>query len=158
MLDLAQLVEDRVRECYWNHDWNCAVTTLRVLSEVYDVPLNQQILDAAVGMHGAGGYRAQCGLVEGALMFVGVTGRAQGLADGAIVERCYSLAQAFQTLFGSLLCRELRPGGFSPDDPPHLCEDLTRRAILFNIRFLGRSAREAPTVMTAPAVPNLTES
>jgi hypothetical protein len=108
-----------------------------VLSEVYDVALGDQVLAAAVGMHGAGGYRAQCGLVEGALMFIGVIGQEQGLAEDAIVQACYDYGERFETRFGSLVCRDLRPEGFGPDNPPHLCEPLTRDAISFDIQFVS---------------------
>lgn len=126
-----------MHEYYWERDWNCAVTTLRILSEVFEVPLDQQVLEAALGMHGAGGYRAQCGLVEGALMFIGVGGKAQGFDDARVARDCYDFAEQFETQFGSLLCRDLRPGGFSPDDPPHLCEELTREALLFDVSFIS---------------------
>jgi hypothetical protein len=136
-VDTHQVVRRRVRNAYWRHNWNCAVTTLRILSEVFDISLDQQVLDGALGMHGAGGYRAQCGLVEGALVTIGILGKARGYDDDAVVEACYRFAKAFEHRFGSLLCRELRPEGFSPDNPPHLCEDLTRRAILFDVQVIG---------------------
>jgi hypothetical protein len=136
-LDTRQVVRLRVHEGYWGHDWNCVVTTLRILSEVFDISLHRQVLDGALGMHGAGGYRAQCGLVEGALLAIGILGKARGLDDDAVVEACYRFAEAFEDRFGSLLCQELRPEGFSPDNPPHLCEELTRRAILFDIQVIG---------------------
>jgi len=41
----------------------------RINKRVHQCP---QLLDAAVGMHGAGKYGAQCGLVEGSLMFIGL--------------------------------------------------------------------------------------
>lgn len=136
-----RLVHDRVQDAYWNQDWNCAETTLRVLSEVFGVDLDPQVLAAAVGMHGAGGYRAQCGLVEGALMFTGLLGKERGIPQDAIVEACRDFAEAFEERFGSLLCRDLRPEGFSPDNPPHLCEELTRQALLFDMPFLTDWAR-----------------
>jgi hypothetical protein len=136
-LDIHELVRERVHECYWTHDWNCAVTTLRILAEIFEVRLDRQVLDAGVGMHGAGGFRAQCGLVEGALMFIGVAGKAHALDDGAVAEVCYNFAQQFEGQFRSLLCRDLRPGGFSPDDPPHPCEELTREAHLFDVSFVS---------------------
>ncbi|MGD9028315.1 MAG: C-GCAxxG-C-C family protein [Anaerolineae bacterium] len=134
---MEPLVHSRVHEYYWAYDWNCAVTTLRVLAEVFGVTLSDQLLDAALGMHGAGGHRAQCGLVEGALMFPGVLGKASGVADDAIVQACYEYAECFELRFGSLLCRELRPEGFNPRNPPHLCEELTRDAILFDTSFIA---------------------
>jgi hypothetical protein len=136
-MELRELVRDRVHDYYWDHDWNCAVTTLRILSEVFEVPLNRQVLAAAVGMHGAGGYRAQCGLVEGALMFIGVAGQAWHLTDETVVKACYDFAERFEKRFGSLECRQLRPEGFEPENPPHLCEELTRNAILLDVRFVA---------------------
>ena len=133
-------IAQRVHTYYWDHDWNCAVTTLRVLSEHFDLPLCEHVLDAALGLHGAGGYRAQCGLVEGALMFIGLIGKRENQPDEQIVQTCYDYAQAFEARFGSLLCRELRPEGFSPDNPHHLCEPLTGQAIVFDIQFIDALA------------------
>ena len=65
----------RVHELYWKKDCNCAKTMLLCLCEHFCIPLQEQTLHAATGMHGAGRFRAQCGLVEGALMFIGIAGR-----------------------------------------------------------------------------------
>ncbi|MGD2104073.1 MAG: C-GCAxxG-C-C family protein [Anaerolineae bacterium] len=136
-MDIQSLVRERVHDSYWTHDWNCAVTTLRILAEVFSVDLDHQVLDAAVGMHGAGGYRAQCGLVEGALMFIGIISAALGASDDTIAQTCYNYALEFEDRFSSLVCRQLRPEGFRPDNPPHLCEDLTREAVLFDIEYMS---------------------
>jgi hypothetical protein len=135
-------VQEHVHEAYWERDANCATTTLEVLAHEFDLRLGQQVFEAALGMHGAGGYRAQCGLVEGALMFLGLIGRARGIGDDAIVGACYHFAEQFEARFGSLSCRVLRPQGFSPDNPPHLCEGLTCEAILFDIAFVSAWLRE----------------
>ena len=131
----AALIRRRVHELYWRYDANCATTTLDILSGLHGIELQTQVMQAAVGMHGAGGHRDQCGLVEGGLMLLGILGAARGLDREAIVEICCEYAEAFVGGFGSLLCRELRPEGFSPDNPPHLCEDLTVRAIGFTHDF-----------------------
>jgi len=143
-VDLEGLVRDRVHVYYWEHDWNCATTTLRVLAELFELALEPQLLDAALGMHGAGGYRAQCGLVEGALMFIGVIGKAHGRSDQAVEAASYDFAERFEARFGALSCRELRPGGFTLDDPPHLCEALTRKAVRFDVEFLRGWLRGGP--------------
>ena len=155
-MERSELVQQRVHTGYWDHDWNCAVTTLLTLSEAFCLSVQEQVLDAALGMHGAGGYRAQCGLVEGGLMFIGILGKAQDLADEVVVQSCFEYAEAFEDRFGSLLCRELRPQGFKPDNPPHLCEDLTRKAILFTwdylAEFVGRKeAAQGPDEPAHPA-------
>lgn len=137
-MENTAFVEQRVREYYWIEELSCTTATLRILSEIYDVELSQQVLDSVLGMHGAGKYGAQCGLVEGALLFIGIFGRARRILDGRIVAACHQFAQAFEERFGSLSCRELRPQGFSPELPPHLCADLTCRSVGFAADFVQK--------------------
>ncbi|MDY7079473.1 MAG: C-GCAxxG-C-C family protein [Chloroflexota bacterium] len=132
-----KFVKDRVHEYYWKDDINCATTTLKVLSEAFAIELNEQVMDSAIGMHGAGEFGAQCGLVEGTLMFLGIAGRAKGTLDENVVKSCQNFARQFEMRFGSLQCRVLRPQGFKPDNPPHLCEEITREGIVFSIEFVS---------------------
>lgn len=136
--DVPAPIKERVHELYWKHDVNCARTVLHCLGELFDLTIERQTLDAAVGLHGAGGYGAQCGLVEGALMFIGVYCGNAGKNEKDIAGLCYRYADAFTGAFGSLLCRDLRPGGFAPSDPPHLCESLSCRAVAFAYDFIRR--------------------
>lgn len=125
-----------VKICYWEKDVNCAQTTLHALSDMVGLELCPQLWAAATGLHGAGRYGAQCGLVEGMLLFLGVRGAQCGLDDKAVGRLCHAYAGAFTVRFGGLECRILRPGGFSVDDPPHKCEKLTVDALLFAVEFL----------------------
>lgn len=135
-MPIEVFVQKRVARYYWQDDINCATTTLAVLSEHFDVPLAKQVTDAAVGMHGAGEYGSQCGLVEGTLMFLGILGRLRAFPDHAIVSACRAYAEAFEKRFESLSCAVLRPAGFSPQNPPHLCEGFTCAGIVFAIKFI----------------------
>lgn len=103
---------------------------------VYNEP---QIIWSAVGLHGAGGYRAQCGLVEGALMFIGIYFHALGKTKDEIVCACYNFASAFEQTFGSLRCIELRSTGFSENNPSHRCENLTCNGIEFAYQYILRN-------------------
>ena len=132
-----KFIAERVHEYYWEDGINCATTTLKILSEVFAIELNDQVIDSAIGMHGAGKFGAQCGLVEGALMFLGIAGRAKEILDEEIVKSCQDFARQFETRFGSLQCSVLRPRGFQPDDPPHLCEGITRAGVGFSIEFVS---------------------
>lgn len=134
---MRSFVQKRVKYYYWDHDINCAATTLLILSEKFNVQLSEQVIDAATGMHGAGEYGAQCGLVEGTLMFLGIIGRLMGIPDHKIINSCKEFAGNFENKFSSLLCSILRPDGFSENNPSHLCEGLTCRAIGFNIEFVN---------------------
>lgn len=133
---MKELIASKVHGYYWDEDYNCAVTTLKVLGEFFSIEIHPQVFDAAAGMHGAGGFGAQCGLVEGALLFIGILGNHKGLDPEKIVSLCHGFACAFQQQFGSLQCKELRPQGFRPENPPHLCEEKTTTAINFSIGFI----------------------
>ncbi len=136
-------IENNVHDLYWNRDLNCARTMLLCLGDSFHVAIDDQTLHAAIGMHGAGRFRAQCGLVEGALMFTGIIGVRNGLSDKQIEALCFRFAEAFTARFGSLLCRDLRPGGFLPSDPPHACEALTVQAVSFAEAFLRENVFSA---------------
>jgi len=129
-------IKEQVHELYWKHDVNCARTMLTCLCELFHVNLQEQTLKSAIGLHGAGGFRAQCGLVEGALMFLGIYFSDSGKSDYEIASICYRYADAFTRNFGSIKCFDLRPNGFRENDPPHLCEKLTCEAIKFTIEFI----------------------
>lgn len=136
-MDSEDFIRKRVHSYYWDEDINCATTCLRILAEKFSVVLEPQVLNAALGMHGAGKYGAQCGLVEGTLMFIGIIGKRLGLRDDDIVDSCREFAAGFEELFGSLVCAVLRPAGFSEENEPHLCEGITCRAISHSIGFIS---------------------
>ena len=136
-MQIDSLVKTKVSTYYWADDLNCATTTLKILAEAFKIELNKQVVDAATGMHGAGGYGAQCGLVEGTLMFLGIFLRKNNFADKVIVTSCRQFAEQFENRFKSLQCSILRPEGFHRDNPPHLCEALTCETLEFSIRFIA---------------------
>lgn len=138
-----EFVKRRVSKYYWKDDINCTTTTLKILSEAFEIELNKQIVNAAISMHGAGEYGAQCGLVEGTLMFLGIFGRENNIPDNIIVQSCREFAKQFENEFNSLQCSILRPEGFYPDNPPHICEPLTCKAVEFSIKFIS-TLRECP--------------
>lgn len=133
---MKEYIMSRVHELYWKKDINCARTTIICLSELFETAIETQTIWSAVGLHGAGGYRAQCGLVEGTLMFIGIYLHALGKTEDKIISACYNFAAAFDKAFGSLRCFELRPTGFSENDPPHMCENLTCDGIEFAYQYI----------------------
>ena len=135
-----------VRHYYWDRDLNCARTTLRCLESMLQEPLHPQVYAAAVGCHGAGGTGGQCGLMEGGLLLIGLRGAELGKDEGDIVDLCARYAALFTERFSSLACKDLRPGGIHPNDPPHLCESISVDAICLLHDFLD--------AMTLSAEPN----
>lgn len=135
MNGISDLVQTMVQECYRRDDVNCATAMLRILGRSTSLVIHPQVLAAATGMHGAGRYGAQCGLVEGGLMFLGIWGRERGLPEESITDWCSQFAQGFEIRFGSLSCRVLRPQGFAPGQPPHMCEGLTLQAAQWAVDY-----------------------
>lgn len=132
---MHQSIQQLVHDYYWQKDFNCANTTLAILAEIFSIKLSEQIASAAFGLN-AGRMGLQCGLVEGALMFIGIVGQTQKLDDAAKHGLCQDFVLAFQREFGAITCTELRPEGFSPQNPPHLCEARTLQAISFSANFI----------------------
>ena len=135
---LKDIINTRVHEYYWEYDYSCAITSLKILTEIFDVETNPQILSAAFGLN-AGRNRLQCGLVQGTLMFLGIYYKNKNLGPNEIANICHKYINLFQDEFGSIECKELRPQGFSPDNPPHLCEQLTKNAIYFAAQFIHKT-------------------
>ena len=130
-------IRQRVHDYYWRDELSCATLTLKILSEKMDVPLHRQVLDASMCMNGAGKYGVQCGLLEGGLMFIGILGGKYGFDRTDSEAFCREYAAVFEERFGSLSCRDLRPQGFKPENPPHLCETLTVEGVAFTLDFLS---------------------
>ena len=101
-------IENLVKKLYWDIDFNCAITTLTVLSEIYDTKIEKQVFYSATGLNGAGKYQAQCGIVEGSLMFLGIFGTMRGYTANKIENTCYEFASSFEKKFTSLKCSNLR--------------------------------------------------
>lgn len=140
--EAEQKIRDSVAYYFREKQYNCTKTMLCTLSDQLGVTLGQQVQNAALGMHGAGGFRAQCGLVEGALMFIGLYFTHIGKSEVQVIELCYRFAEAFTGYFGSLLCYDLRPQGFHPGDEPYQCQDLAGRAIIFAYDFMLKAKKE----------------
>ena len=85
---MKEYITKRVHELYWKENINCARTALVCLSELFEIVIEPQTIWSAVGLHGAGGYRAQCGLVEGTLMFMEIYLHMIGKSDDKIVSAC----------------------------------------------------------------------
>ena len=141
-MNTQELIQARVHTYYRRDKLNCATATLKILSERFDLELHDQVIDASAGMHGAGLYRAQCGLVEGALMFLGILGKTRGFTKEQVIQACHDYARHFEARFGSLSCRVLRPEGFHPDQAPHICEPLTHDALSLDIEFVHTLLKE----------------
>ncbi len=135
-------IDQLVRHYFRDLEINCATTTIKILGECFDLEVSPQTLDSTLGLNGAGQHGAQCGLAEGGLMFLGMIGRVRGIADDEIVAACDRYATEFEREFGSMTCSVLRPEGFKEDNPPHICEPISCRAVKFSYRFVKRFLRD----------------
>lgn len=137
-MNKEEFVKENVKQYYWSEDINCTTTTLKVLAKYFNITLDEQLIDGAVGMHGAGEYGAQCGLVDAVLIFLGIYGRKRNIAKDDIILYCHEFARQFEEKFKSLQCSTLRPEGFNSSNPPHLCESLTCNVIEFSMQYISR--------------------
>ncbi|BDU50424.1 C-GCAxxG-C-C family protein [Haliovirga abyssi] len=136
-MEIIKKIEEKVKYCYWEKDYNCAITSIKVLSELFNIKIGEEILNSAIGIPGAGRYGAQCGLVNGALMIIGLRGKEKSLENKDIRELCNKFSKEFDEKFKSLLCSELRPQGFNENNPPHLCEPITNESILLAYEIIS---------------------
>ena len=65
------------------------------------------------------------------------------IPDNVIVQSCREFAKQYENKFNSLQCSILRSEGFHPDNPPHICEPLTCKAVEFSINFIS-TLRKGP--------------
>lgn len=107
-MDTQTLIRRRVATYFVSGDNNCAMTMLRVLAEIFDVPLAPSVVDAAQCMPGAGGVGGLCGLVSGVLMFIGVWAGHHGLHRRAVRSVSEGISEGVRQRFGSLHCDDLR--------------------------------------------------
>ncbi len=135
-MTIREIIKERVYHYFWEEDLHCGRTSLLCMAELFDLKLEPQTVKAAIGMAGAGRFRAQCGLVEGSLMFLGIYFSQQGKTDEEIYRICFRFANEFTHKFSSLRCYELRPNGFSSVDPPHMCDMLAVEALTFTYQFV----------------------
>jgi hypothetical protein len=136
-MTLVEIVADRVRVAYWEEDIPCVPTVLRTLGELFELEVGEEVYTSCWGLNGAGNYGAQCGLVEGALMFISLLASRERFDTIDMWQSCADFASDYEQRFGSLRCRELRPEGFNDDDPPDVCEALTVESIVFFAWFIS---------------------
>lgn len=130
-------IEESVKYYYWEKDFNCAETTLLTLSKIFNFELAQETIYSATALPGAARNGAQCGIVSGVIMLIGIMGNKRGEKKNEIKEKCHVFAQKYEEKFGSLLCKELRPQGFNKNNPPHLCQELTIYSIKFAYDYIN---------------------
>lgn len=70
-------------------------------------------------------------------MFIGIYLSEKGYPEEEAVKMSYEFADKFTEHYASLRCYDLRPNGFTENDPPHACEELTVKAISFTYDFIN---------------------
>jgi hypothetical protein len=106
---------------------SCAQTMLICLGNLNGVIIKPQLLSAASGLKGS-----RCGLVDAALLFIGLYFSGRGLNNDEISALCSEYSRLFNKQYGSDSCQTLSPAGGST----HSCESLTVDAVLFAYQFI----------------------
>lgn len=110
-MDTSELIRKRVKEYFVTGENNCAMTVVRILAEIFEIPLEDQTLAAANCMPAAGGTGGLCGLVTGGLMFTGIWGRHYGIHRQYLKPISHGLTGDVQEQFKSIDCRDLEAYG-----------------------------------------------
>ncbi|MBN1260425.1 MAG: C-GCAxxG-C-C family protein [Anaerolineae bacterium] len=105
---MNSLIAQRVAELFVSGRYNCAMTSLAVLGEVFDIPLEPQTLAAARCLPAVGDTGGLCGLVSGALMFIGVWSAAHGFHRSDLGVATAAFVAGVYQVFGSAQCCDLR--------------------------------------------------
>ena len=122
-------LQEQVRLYFTSGKYNCTMTTLKVLTEVFEVPLHPQVLDAARMAPGAGGTGGLCGLVTGALMFVGLWDAQHRIPRDQLWPLTQGMMAEIRERFGSVQCEVLEND----------CSKLTFEMLSFLIPYLRQA-------------------
>ena len=123
-------IKELVKEAYWVRDENCCIALIKTISDIFSLDISGELISAAAALPGAGRFGAQCGLITGGIMIIGIIGKSQQKSNDEIRNISYNYSKMFFEKYYSLMCKELRPQGFASDNPPHLCEKLTVEAAI----------------------------
>lgn len=94
-MNFTDFIKRKVAFYYWQHNINCAETSLKVLSEFFQLPLNEQVINSVLSLPGAGQCGGQCGIVGATLMFMGILGREYGINDDEIKKFCKTYSKQY---------------------------------------------------------------
>jgi C_GCAxxG_C_C family probable redox protein len=108
---LEKLVNKAAERCeeYRLAGYHCSEATIRAVSEVLGLELNNDVLKTACGFRGGGGMRERCGVVEAGIIIIGLKyGRLKPTEkSGPYRYLVGKLHQRFLEELGSYTCRDL---------------------------------------------------
>lgn len=104
---------EKLKEYYLTHDYNCAETVLRLFNEEHHLGLGEDALVLAGGFGGGMGCGETCGALCGALMVLSrllIESRAHGTLG--FRDACGTYVRRFEEAFGSMRCAQLKAEHF----------------------------------------------
>jgi hypothetical protein len=130
VISIRRLVEKTFAE-----GLSCAQTMLVALASLHDTEIGSQLMDACSGLEGL---RSGCGLIDAALLFIGLYFRKLGFAKERIRELCDRYALEFARQYTSDRCSEIRRAVGAT----HGCGSLAVDAALFACRFINENTKK----------------
>ncbi|QJW48778.1 hypothetical protein HA075_26130 [bacterium BFN5] len=91
---MQDLINARVHDYYWKQDLNCAITTIKTLAELFPMDIHPQVIEGTFGLN-AGRCGTQCGLIEGALIFIGIYGSQKKIIGSKQKTLCLRFSNEF---------------------------------------------------------------
>jgi len=137
-MDIANFVDKQVHENFWEKDLNCSTNILMLLAEIKSIKLDKQVIHSVAGMDGLNPLKVPCGLLSGALMFLGIFGREKNIPNSQLSRHYYEYSKYFQRKFGDTSCKNLNSKKESLGLLPFSCENLTKDVVIFTIDFIDK--------------------
>ncbi|MFA5828869.1 MAG: C-GCAxxG-C-C family protein [Candidatus Gracilibacteria bacterium] len=118
-------------------DYNCGEVVVRTVANNLKIKLPIVAKKISSAMNGGGRAGAQCGILEAGLLILSLLcGRADSKQPRDPLQiLAYKLTKKFENEYGNLLCRNIRPEGFKPDQINNICEERIIYGIIFLLNF-----------------------
>jgi hypothetical protein len=124
-------VKDFISKCFADNR-SCAQTLLLCLGNLNKTEIGEQLLAACIGLEGN---MSRCGLIDAALLYMGIIFSENGFSQENIKALCNEYIVRFSEQYSSDRCSDIRRAV----NGTHSCESLTVDAALFAYRFINEN-------------------
>jgi C_GCAxxG_C_C family probable redox protein len=127
-------------------DYHCGEVVVRTILNELEIKAPASVLRISASMNGGGRAGAQCGILEAGLFVLSLLyGRhSEKQSREPLQSLAFQLTKKFETEYKNLLCRDIRPEGFSTTQPRGLCTERIICGIFFLLDFFEEIVEKYP--------------
>lgn len=134
-MDIKEKIKSLIQKYAGKQEMGCSATVLSVLSDLFNIKVEKQVMACLIGMEGGSNFKNDCGLLDGSLMFIGIMLSQQGLPEPLTKGICRQFTGSFEIEFGeSSVINSCSNEG--------TCLSLTPENIFFVYKFIKNIAGE----------------